>query len=80
MDFHKLTLVQEKFSFTLLKTAGSTFINRGVVGVGAEAMSIRSVSLALFSTNDSVSGMRGFARLGSRGGMADDMAGAALTR
>ena len=44
-------------------------------------MSILSVSRALFSTADSVPGMRGrFTKLESKGGMADDMAGPALTR
>jgi hypothetical protein len=77
--FPRLTLAdREIFSGTSVRTAGRMLINWGWLDGGVEAISLISVSLALLSTSDSVSGTRGF-KLGSRG-PAEVIEGPQLTR
>ena len=69
---------REVFSGTSVRTAGRMLTNWGWLDGGAEATSLISVSLALLSTRDSVSGIRGF-KLGRRG-TAEVIEGPQLTR
>lgn len=72
--------MKASFSFSLPKTAGKTFIKCGLEVIGVEAISIRRVSLALFSNADSEFRIMGFTTFGSKGGIAEEIAGPALTR